>query len=96
MKHTTMMNYDRGDDDGDDNQNNNDNAASGSGFNSPIFNPITTPMSISGGLGDDGGGNTAAVRYISTLLKMCYKLMYATFGVLDWCHCHTKKLPQFN
>ena len=96
MKHTTMTNYDGGDDDGDDDENedanDNDNAASGSGSGGPIFNPITTPLSLIGGSGNDGTGDAAGACYISTLLKMCHKLLYATFGFLDWCHCHMKKL----
>ena len=95
MKHTTITNYDGGDDNRDDSGNedakDNDNDASGSGYDGPIFSPITTNLSLRGGSGNDGGGDTAAVQYISTLLKMCHKLLYATFGVLDWCHCHTKK-----
>ena len=96
MKHTTMTNYYGGDDDGYDNRNedanDNDNAASGSGSDGSIFNPITTPLYLRGGFDDDGGGNAAAAHYIYTPLKMCYKLLYATFGFLDWCHFHMKKL----
>ena len=88
----TITNYNGGDDNRNEDANDNDNAASGSGSDSPIFNPITAPLSLRGGSGDDGGGDTAAAHYISTLLNMCNKLLYATFGVLDWCRCHTKKL----
>ena len=96
MKHTTTTNYNGGDDDGYDNRNEdaneNDNAASGSGSDGTIFNPITAPLSPRGGSGDDGGGDAAAAQYISTLLKVCNKLIYEIFGVLDWCHCPTKNL----
>ena len=59
----------------------------------PIFDLITMPRSHGGGSGSDGDGAAAAVRYISNLLKMCHKLLYAKFGVWDSCRYHMKKLP---
>ena len=32
-------------------------------------------------------------HYISTILNMVHKLMYAKFRVLDWCQCHKKIKP---
>ena len=72
-----MTNYD----DGDDNRNKDGK------------NDDTTPRSYGGGLGDDGDGATAAAHYISTILKMCNKLLYAKFGVFNWCRCYTEKNP---
>ena len=76
-----MTNYDDGDDDGNEDGNDDDNAASGSRSDSPIFDPITTPRSR----------GTSVAHYISTILRMRHKLLYAKFGVLDQCHYHMKK-----
>ena len=35
--------------------------------------------------------HVGAAHYISTLLKICHKPLYAKFCVLDWCRCHVKK-----
>ena len=51
-----ITNYDDGDDNGSEDGNDDDNAASGSGSDGPIFDPIATPRSRGGGLGDDGDG----------------------------------------
>ena len=91
-----MTNYDGGYDDGNKDRNKDDNAASGSESDGLIFNLIMTPRSRGGGSGDDGNGAMAAAHYISTLLKMCHKLLYAKFGVFNCCHCHIEKKSQFN
>ena len=72
-----------GEDEGNEDKNDDDNAASGSGSDGPIFDRITTPRSR----------GTSAAHYIYTILKMRHKLMYAKFGVLDWCRYHMKKYP---
>ena len=63
-----MTNNDGEDDDrdnnGNDDRNDNNNAASGSGFDAPIFDPITTPRSCRGGLGDDNNGAAGAAHYV--------------------------------
>ena len=82
-KHITMANYNDGDDDGDDDRNedvnedrNDDkNAASGSGSYGLMFEPITTPQSLRGSSDKDGNGTMDALQYISTLLKMCHKIL---------------------
>ena len=98
-----MTNYEDGGDNGDDNGNeegnnygkDDNNASSGSGSDGPIFEPIITPRSCGGGSGNNGGrryGCGALYIYpIKTLLKMCHKLLYVKFGVLDWCRCYMKK-----
>ena len=48
------------------------------------------------GLGEYVDVSVTAENYISTLLKMCHKLMYAKFGVLEWCRCHMKKSSEIN
>ena len=84
-----MTNYNNGDDDGNDEIYEDDNVASGSVSDGTIFDPITTPRNCRGS-GDDRNSAVAAANYISTLLKMCHKLLYAKFGGFDWCHCHIK------
>ena len=67
--------YEDGDNDGNEDGTNNDNAASGSGSDGLIFDPITTPWSCGGGLGDDGDGAAAVVYYvfISQTIYLTYK-----------------------
>ena len=77
----TMTNYDDGDDDRNEDRNDDNNAASGSRSDSLIFDPITTTRS----------SGTSVAHYISTILRMRHKLLYAKFGVLDWSRCHMKK-----
>ena len=72
-----MTKYDNGGDDGKDNDGNEDgnddnNAAARSGSDGSIFDPITTPRSCGGGLGDDGDGAAAAAHYVS----MRWTIMY--------------------
>ena len=67
------------------------NAASTSGSNGLIIDPIIMHWFHGGGYGDDGDGAATTAHYISTFLKMCHKLLYANFDVLDWCLCHIKK-----
>ena len=38
----------------------------------------------------DGDVTTDVAHYISTLLKMCHKLLYMKFVIFDWFRCHTK------
>ena len=80
-KNRTMTNYD----DRDDDRNDDDNADSGSGSDGPIFDPITTPWYSGGGLGYSSNSAVVVAHYIFTPLKMCHKLLYAKFGILDWC-----------
>ena len=94
MKHTTMENYEDGDDDEDDDRkedgNNDKNGASGSGYDGLIFNPITTPWSCGGGFFENGNNKEAVMNYICTLLNMYHKLLYAKFCLLDCCRCQTR------
>ena len=65
-------------------------ATTGSGSNGPIFDPITMPQSRGGGSGDYGNSAAASSHYISILLKICHKLLYAKFVILEWCRYHMK------
>ena len=82
-----------GDDDWDDDGNkdgiDNYNAVSRSGSGGLIFDIITMPWYRGGG--SVGNGSVAIEHYISTFLKMCHKVLYENFGVLDWRFCHMKK-----
>ena len=69
------------------NGNDDNNAASVSGYDGSIFYPIKIHWSRGGGLSNGCNGAADTANYISNLLKMCHKLMYGKFGVLDWCCC---------
>ena len=76
------------------------NDTSGSGLNGHILDPITTTRSrgvvlVNYGNGRYGRGTLYIYIYLFIFFKMCHKLLYAKFGVLDWCYCHMKKY-QFN
>ena len=82
-----------GDDDRKKDRNDEDNDAFGSDLDVPIFDLITTNRSYGGGSGNDVDVAAAVEQYICTILKMCHKLLYAKFGILDWCRCHMKTKP---
>ena len=93
-KHMTMTNYDNGyyyrNEDGNEYINDDNNSASVSGSGGLIFDTIIISLSCGGRSGNDGEVIATMDDYISTLLKMCHKLLYAGFGVLDWCLCCIK------
>ena len=92
-----MTNYndqdDKGYDDGNKDINYDNTFASRSGSDGPIFDPIAMPWSRRGESGDRRRRYDCGALYIYPL-KMGHKLLYAEFGVFNWCCCHTKKTVQ--
>ena len=103
--HDPMTNYDDEDEDGDADGNENENATSGSESDGTIFGLTTTPryrrviwVTTATALWPQCTIYLCTTLYICTInniLKMCHKLMYVKFGVLDWCLCYMENF-QFN